>query len=153
MTIAPGERLFCDTNVLLNAVDRRRALNGQALRVLNQLPNQGVELCVSGQVLREYLAVSTRPRGANGLGQSVVEALENVEAFAARSTVLDETRRVSEQLVVLVRRLGCTGKQVHDANIVATMLAHGVSKLVTDNSADFRSFDGVEVLSLAELTA
>ena len=68
MAIRAGERLFCDTNVLLSAVDRRRALHARALRVLNELPNQGVELCVSGQVLRECLLVSTRPVERNGLG-------------------------------------------------------------------------------------
>ena len=32
------------------------------------------------------------------------------------------------------------GKQVHDANIVATMLANGVTPLLTFNAADFRRF-------------
>ena len=46
-----GERLFCDTNVLVSAVDRRRKLHAQALHVLNALPNRGVTLCVSGQIV------------------------------------------------------------------------------------------------------
>jgi predicted nucleic acid-binding protein len=29
------------------------------------------------------------------------------------------------------------GKQIHDANIVATMLAHGILTLLTDNIGDF----------------
>ena len=33
------------------------------------------------------------------------------------------------------------GKQVHDANIVATMLARGVTRLLTFNAADFRRFE------------
>ena len=33
-----------------------------------------------------------------------------------------------------------SGKQVHDANIVATMLAHGVGRLLTFNVADFQRF-------------
>lgn len=32
------------------------------------------------------------------------------------------------------------GKQVHDANLVATMLVHGVTRLLTFNAADFRRF-------------
>lgn len=32
------------------------------------------------------------------------------------------------------------GKQVHDANIVATMLAHGERRLLTFNIRDFRRF-------------
>ena len=32
------------------------------------------------------------------------------------------------------------GKQVHDANIVATMQAHGLRRLLTHNTADFARF-------------
>lgn len=32
------------------------------------------------------------------------------------------------------------GKQVHDANIVATMLAYGVPALLTHNGRDFERF-------------
>ena len=35
------------------------------------------------------------------------------------------------------------GRQVHDANIVATMLAHGERRLLTFNEADFRRFDSL----------
>jgi hypothetical protein len=31
------------------------------------------------------------------------------------------------------------GKQVHHANVVATMLDHGVHRLLSFNTADFRS--------------
>ncbi len=33
------------------------------------------------------------------------------------------------------------GRQVHDANIVATMLAHGETRLLTANRSDFRRFE------------
>ena len=35
------------------------------------------------------------------------------------------------------------GKQVHDANIVATMQAYGVNRLLTDNTADYVRFSGL----------
>ena len=35
----------------------------------------------------------------------------------------------------------CGGKQVHDANVIATMLAHGVGTVVTMNLADFARFE------------
>jgi predicted nucleic acid-binding protein len=44
----------------------------------------------------------------------------------------------------------CAGKQVHDANVVATMLVHGVDTLVTLNSDDFVRFSGhIQVVGLA----
>jgi hypothetical protein len=44
-------------------------------------------------------------------------------------------------LLNLIRSVPVAGKQVHDANIVATMLAHGVTRLLTFNGADFRRFE------------
>ena len=35
------------------------------------------------------------------------------------------------------------GNQIHDANVVATMLVHGSETLVTGNRADFRRFEGL----------
>jgi len=42
-----------------------------------------------------------------------------------------------------------SGKQVHDANVVATMLTHGVGAVVTMNLADFARFE--RYVSLVEL--
>lgn len=150
MGIRAGERLFCDTNVLLSAVDRRRALHFEALRVMNDLPNRGIELCVSGQVLRECLVVSTRPVERNGLGLSLAAAVGNNEMFAGRATVLEETRGVANRLPRVAEAARCSGKRIHDANIAATMLEHGVTRVVTDNPQDLR-FEGVEVVPLSEL--
>ena len=35
------------------------------------------------------------------------------------------------------------GKQVHDANIVATMLVYGIPQLFTHNTSDFARFSGL----------
>jgi hypothetical protein len=43
----------------------------------------------------------------------------------------------------------CKGKQVHDANVIATMLAHGEGIVVTMNVADFARFE--RYVSLVEL--
>ena len=147
-----GERLFCDTNVFLSAVDRGRRLHPQALHVLNALPNRGVALCVSGQIVREFLVVCTRPVDVNGLGLSQQEALRNAEAIIERSTVLDENRKVPVRLLDIVRTATCAGRQLHDANVVATMQEHGLTRLVTGNPGDFRRFRGIDLLDLAALS-
>ena len=146
-----GEQLFCDTNVLLSAVDRRRPLHAQALYVLNVLPNRGVVLYVSGQIVREFLVVCTRPVDVNGLGLSQRAAVSNLEAVIERSTILDENRNVAARLLEIARTETCTGKQLHDANIVATMQEHGLTRLVTGNLSDFRRFGGLDLVDLAEL--
>jgi hypothetical protein len=37
--------------------------------------------------------------------------------------------------------VGCGGKQVHGANVIATMLAHGVGNAVTLNVENFARFE------------
>jgi hypothetical protein len=44
------------------------------------------------------------------------------------------------QLMELTPRYSFGGRQVHDANVVATMLAHGERRLLTFNVADFQRF-------------
>ena len=54
-----------------------------------------------------------------------------------------------DMLASLCREVPVGGKQVHDANIVATMLAHGERRLLTFNVNDFRRFgQRVELVAL-----
>jgi hypothetical protein len=55
---------------------------------------------------------------------------------------VDETQAVTEQLLSLLRLYPTRGKQIHDANIVATMLAYDIDTLLTMNIDDFRRFSG-----------
>ena len=43
------------------------------------------------------------------------------------------------------------GKRFHGANIVATMAAHGIRTLVTENEDDFTAFDEIETVTIARL--
>jgi predicted nucleic acid-binding protein len=65
--------------------------------------------------------------------------------------VLDETSPVTGKLVELAVKHGVSGKQMHDANIVATMLVHGVGRLLTYNVDDFVRFRGeIDLVPLEE---
>ena len=54
--------------------------------------------------------------------------------------ILEDGPQVMDTLARLCREIPVGGKQVHDANIVATMLAHGERCLLTFNIRDFRRF-------------
>ena len=49
-------------------------------------------------------------------------------------------RRVTQILCELLAEIPTGGKQVHDANIVATMMAYGIPALLTHNAKDFARF-------------
>lgn len=149
MAMPVADRAVLDTNVLLAATDEARPEHDEALAALNVWPASGVVLYTSGQILREYLAVATRPTEQNGLGLERPDAVANARALRQRQYVLSEDRKVSDGLLELLEVVQCSGKQVHDANIVATMLAHGVDTLVTMNVGDFARFgDRVNVVRL-----
>jgi len=54
--------------------------------------------------------------------------------------IADETRAVSLGLLTLLENVPIAGKQVHDANIVATMQSLDITQLITLNIDDFKRF-------------
>ena len=105
--------------------------NAVALDLLAQA-RRAEPLRISRQVLRKYLAVVTRPQTwASPL--PMPDALLDVRRFASDFEVLEDGQAVTDMLATLCRDVSVAGKQVHDANIVATMLTHGgvVSPLST----------------------
>jgi predicted nucleic acid-binding protein len=139
LAVPPG-RVMLDTNVFLAATDESRAEHSGALAILNRWPDGNTTLYASGQILREYLAVATRPADKNGLGLKPAEAVGNVRAIQERTTLLEEDSRVTDRLLRLLDDVECGGKQVHDANVVATLLVHGIGTIVTMNTRDFERF-------------
>ena len=74
---------------------------------------------------------------------------ETVRRFANAYTVLEDGQLVTAKLLELIEEVPVGGKQIHDANLVATMLVHGVDRIVTANVSDLKRFAGfVEILPL-----
>ncbi|MDP8925061.1 MAG: hypothetical protein M3O34_19615, partial [Chloroflexota bacterium] len=57
--------------------------------------------------------------------------------------LLDENSAVVAALRHIVDQFGVSGKQDHDANIVATMQVHGIRRLLTHNVGDFGRYTGL----------
>lgn len=149
MATPVADRAVLDTNVLLTATDEARHEHEHAVAALNMWPASGMVLYTSGQILREYLVVATRPIDTNGLGLARPDAIANVRALRARLSLLAEDAKVSDLLLELLDGVECAGKQIHDANVVATMLVHGIDTIITINTRDFARFrDHVHVVGL-----
>ena len=129
---------FVDTNVLAYATATSAPFRDRARAALVRLAADE-QLSVSRQILREYVAVMTRPQ-TWGRALSLAEAMTDAAVFERRFTVLEDGQLVWDQLMDLSRLYSFGGRQVHDANVVATMLAHGERRLLTFNEADFRRF-------------
>ena len=130
-----------DTNVLVHASATVSPEHGRARAALARLAARD-PVSVTRQILREFMSATTRPQ-AWARAATLAEATRNTDGFIQRFAVLEDGPSVWDEFMALTRRVAFGGKQVHDANIVATMLAHGETRLLTFNTADFRRFGGV----------
>lgn len=139
--------MFVDTNVLVNARFIEAPDHEAARASLEKAIEKPEALRISRQILREYLAVVTRPQ-AWPVAISRDDALDDLNRFAAAFEVLEDGPVVTDRLIALCRQTPVGGKQIHDANIVATMLAYGERRLLTFNTADFRRYaDRIELVA------
>jgi predicted nucleic acid-binding protein len=138
--------MFVDTNVLVKARILEAPDHDIARGSLQRAFELPEPLRISRQVLREYLAVVTRPQTwAVPLGRE--EAVNDVERLTTIFEVLEDGPVVTDLLLSLCREIPLGGRQIHDANIAATMLAHGERRLLTFNAADFRRYgDRIELV-------
>jgi predicted nucleic acid-binding protein len=139
MVIGDGDSIFLDTNILVYASQIQSPFHQVAMEAIQDFYNAGVELWISRQVLREYLATLTRPQQfANPLPIAIV--IQDLRYFYNRFQVAEDNFLVTERLLTLMETISIGGKQVHDANIVATMLIYGIPNLLTYNTVDFARF-------------
>ena len=138
--------MFVDTNVLVKARILEAPDHEIARASLERALEEAEPLRISRQVLREYLAVVTRPQTwLVAIGRE--DALDDLERLAAAYEVLEDGPVVTDWLVSLCRQVPVGGRQIHDANIVATMLTYGERRLLTFNPADFRRYgDRIELV-------
>lgn len=132
-------RTFIDTNVLIYALSASSPFHAEANRALAERARAGDALVISTQVLREFAAAVSRPQPH---GQPMPRALMLSSLADLRRTfeVVHDGPDVVDQFVRLLSLVEVGGAQVHDANLVATMLAHGIDELLTGNREDFDRF-------------
>jgi predicted nucleic acid-binding protein len=133
-----------DTNVLLAAASIFSPHHDIAVAALRRL--SGGRGRISPQVAREFYGVATRAVRAHnsrpGLGFALAETLVMLDAFRSEFPLISEDADVVTELARLARLYNVSGKQIHDANLVATAKRHRMARIVTLNLNDFRKFSG-----------
>ena len=138
--------MFIDTNVLVKSRIPSAPDHDAARASLERAFRDPEPLRISRQVIREYLAVVTRPQTWT-VAITREDALDDVSRLIGSFEILEDGPVVTESLVGLCREIPVGGRQIHDANIAATMLAHGEHRLLTFNAADFRRYgDRIELV-------
>jgi len=113
-----------------------------ALQAIQNQYDAGITLWISRQVLREFLMTLSRPQAFIN-PRPVAIVIERTRFFQTQFRVADDTAQVTERLLSLMEEIPSGGRQVHDANIVATMLVYGIPQLLTHNTSDFARFSGL----------
>lgn len=139
MAPTPGSIVFVDTNILIYSSFPGTPFYGAARARLSGLESNGMLFWTSRQVLREFLASTTR-HGAVVPPPTLDALIQAVRQFEAEFEIADEDAAVTAVLLDLLKSRKVQGKQIHDANIVATMRRYGVPSLLTHNTADFTKY-------------
>lgn len=144
----PGKKIFIDTNILVYANVASSPFQRDAQQALMALPAAYDSLWINRQVIREYLKVmSSEMLKAGKVDYAALQ--REVAEFLKFIQVAETNDATTSRLLTLIEETSTSGKQVYDANIVATMLVHGVDSVLTHNVADFRRFEYlVEVVPL-----
>ena len=142
--------ILVDTNILLRSVQPHHPHYALVEKAFTYLRVRRETLFVAVQNLIEFWAVATRPLGSeNGLGITTEAASRELAAIKDLFPILPEPASVFEEWENLVKTYRVSGKNTHDARLVAVMKLHGIARILTFNTADFVRFEGIEAISPA----
>lgn len=143
-----GAKVFLDTNILLRMILTQMNQHAEVDALVKRTIREGAELWISGQVIREFIVQATHPRTlAEPL--TIEQVVHEIEAMKPLFQIADETVAVRDKLLELLQQYPTQGKQVHDANLVATMIAYEIDTLLTLNVDDLKRFeDKIKIVSL-----
>lgn len=133
-------KVFCDTNIILRAYHDVFPQHFSVKAIFDRLLADDTDLWISRQVIREYLVQVTHPR-TFAMPLTSSQAVEQVGNILQTCQIIGETSATTNALLTLIRDYSVSGKQIHDANIVAAMLANGIDTLLTLNTADFKRYE------------
>lgn len=137
--------VLLDTNILLRISQPYSAHTQITERALNALRGRDETLHIVSQNLVEFWAVATRPVMENGLGFMVEQAMGQMLALKRLFTLLPEAPLQGEwERIVTTYRV--SGKNCHDARLVAAMMVHGTRSILTFNVQDFTRYSGITIL-------
>ncbi|MBI3183497.1 MAG: type II toxin-antitoxin system VapC family toxin [Myxococcales bacterium] len=135
-----ADPVFLDTSLIVAASVNFHPGYPAAVSYLTDLVKEETPLCISPQVCREFMTALTR-KPIGGKTFTVPEALDALGTWHKTSILLEENGTTIQEWLRLVEKHDVRGKQVHDCNIVAVMLANGVRRLGTRNAPDFARFE------------
>lgn len=141
-----------DTNILLRLVQKNSPMHFDTQRAILMLKRQGKLLYIIPQNLIEFCAVATRPINSNDLGLSTAQAVEETDKIKKIFILHLDTPTIFGEWESLIVKYQVMGKNVHDARLVAAMITHQITHLLTFNIDDFKRFSEIVVVDPRSVT-
>ena len=110
------------------------------LNAISTLRGAEEELFITSQNLIEFWRSATRPIQRNGLGLTIAEARTELERLEGLFLVLPDVPEIYTEWKRLILQYGVAGVNVHDARLVASMLVHRLTHILTFNVRDFNRY-------------
>lgn len=137
-----------DTNILLRYVEEVHPLHQLVFKAVERLRDEGNNLFIVPQNCIEFWNVATRPLERNGFGKSPLQANAALQIIERLFPVLPDIPIIHSRWRRLVVEHNVSGVQVHDARLVAAMLTHGISSILTFNATDFTRYQAVGISAI-----
>ncbi|MBR8836780.1 MAG: type II toxin-antitoxin system VapC family toxin [Stigonema ocellatum SAG 48.90 = DSM 106950] len=144
-------KYLLDTNVVLRFSNPSDMQHRLATDAVSFLLGEGNECWLTAQVLVEFWAVATRPLEVNGLGWTIGQTRSTIDKLCERFPKLEESSQIFPNWLDLVTTSKVMGKRTHDARIVAVMLTHEITHLLTFNPSDFAVTSSITIVRPQEL--
>jgi predicted nucleic acid-binding protein len=141
--------VLLDTNILARMLQPGPPSAQLAQQATDALRKRGDQPCLVPQNFYELWVVATRPAAVNGIGLTVAQAEADLIRLKSLFSFLPDVPAVYAEWERLVTLHQVIGRNAHDARLVAAMVVHGITHLLTFNIADFARFSGIMVLDPA----
>ncbi len=137
------DKIFLDTNVLIYLSCEESLFHKTSVDNFKEI-KEHYELWTSTQVLREYAVVMTRKDFVEK-PLTNREIINDLNIWMQTLSICGENVENVKILNELIKKYKVAGKRIHDANIVAAMIANEIKLLWTYNVNDFRSFKEIKI--------
>ncbi|MCC5933662.1 MAG: type II toxin-antitoxin system VapC family toxin [Candidatus Cyclonatronum sp.] len=138
-------KVLIDTNVLIYAIDQKSVFFQDARDILEA---GKYELYTTSKNLTEFMVVATKN---SGYGLNTDIASDILEDITHNLEVLYPNKTSSTILSELIRKYSPKGAIIHDFEIVAIGIAHGVMNIATFNTKDFTGINEVSLIGSPDI--
>jgi predicted nucleic acid-binding protein len=145
--------ILVDTNILVYSTSGKSPFFVASQNAIKHYLFSNYAIWISRQIVREYLVVKSRLMLDEKKYDELI-LLKEMNYLLENYLVADEITTTSATLAKLLQKYKIAGKQIHDANIIATCIDNDIANILTNNPNHFIRYipEGINVISLASFT-